>query len=416
MATLAKREGKTPSYEIQFFQSGQRTTIYLGGRRYSEKTANELKDIVERLIYCRDNSQMLDKRTLVWLESATPEIRDKLAKAGLIDVPQSHTVKELWDSFLKQKDGVKESTIGQYEYAKQRFFDHFGADEILTDLTQARMRQWKESLKGSIAESTIAGTLTKAKAVFNWGIEAGWIDESPLTGIGRGSFVNKSRDRIIPMEDYYSLLDKCPCQDWRVIIALARIGGLRCPSEVLRLTWNDVLWDKTRFWVTSPKTEHHDGKEGRWVPLFPELREEMEKLFYEQPEGTEFVINRYRSDEQNLRTHFARIAKRAGLPGIPRPFDNMRMTRSNEVYNRWGAFKESEWIGHSARTRQDHYLMIQDTDFEAASSTREPATVKSRLEACFTDRKTPAVFPAERHGIGPQGVAKENCDTKEKGL
>ena len=68
------------------------------------------------------------------------------------------------------------------------------------------------------------------------------------------------------------------------------------------------------------------------------------------------------------------------------------MTRSNEVYNHWGAFKESEWIGHSARTRQDHYLMIQDADYEAASSTREPATVKrekgnnagkSRLEACF---------------------------------
>jgi len=43
------------------------------------------------------------------------------------------------------------------------------------------------------------------------------------------------------------------------------------------------------------------------------------------------------------------------------------MTRSNEIYNRFGAFKESQWIGHSGRTRQDHYLMIQDSDIDEAS-------------------------------------------------
>ena len=103
----------------------------------------------------------------------------------------------------------------------------------------------------------------------------------------------------------------------------------------------------------------------------------------------------------------------------------MRMTRSNEVYRRWGAYLESEWIGHSARTRQDHYLMVQDADYEAAACTRFPATGKegkrpdagkSRLEACFADRKTPAISPAERHSRGPQGAAKENCDMKAKGL
>ena len=43
------------------------------------------------------------------------------------------------------------------------------------------------------------------------------------------------------------------------------------------------------------------------------------------------------------------------------------MTRSNEIYNKYGAFKESQWIGHSAKVRQDHYLMIQDSDYTEAA-------------------------------------------------
>ena len=80
---------------------------------------------------------------------------------------------------------------------------------------------------------------------------------------------------------------------------------------------------------------------------------------------------------------FGKITERAGLPEITRPFDNMRTTRSNEVYNRWGAFKESQWIGHSARVREDHYLMITDDDFSAAAAaeTELPAVASKRRQS-----------------------------------
>ena len=146
MATFCKQKGKTPSYVIQFFDTkGRRLTIYLGGRRYSEKTAHELKEVVETLVHCRDNSlPKLDKRTLAWIESASPEIREKLRKAGLIEVPQERTVKELWDAFLEQKDGVEGSTMAIYENSQKRFFAFFKGDELLTDLTQETMQRWKE--------------------------------------------------------------------------------------------------------------------------------------------------------------------------------------------------------------------------------------------------------------------------------
>ncbi len=328
LATLAKRGGKTPSYEVQFYpdgQSSQRKTIYLGGRRYTEKTANELKGIVETLVYYRDNSITVpDKKTLAWLESASQEIREKLGNVGLIVVPKTHTLGELWNTFLAQKTDAKATTMKHYGHVRDKFFDYFEETTVVADITGEQMAKWKTHLLGCMAKATTAGYIKETKTCFNWAVRSGWIEKSPLEGIGTGSFVNKSKDRIVTMEDYSRLLDACPCKDWRAILALVRIGGLRCPSEVVTLRWEDVNWERSCFYVRSPKTEHHDGKESRIVPIFPELKTELEPLFFDpKSEGREFVINRYRDPKQNLGTTFAKIVNRAGLSTIPRPFDNM---------------------------------------------------------------------------------------------
>ena len=128
-------------------------------------------------------------------------------------------------------------------------------------------------------------------------------------------------------------------------------------------------WELDRFYVRSPKTEHHEGKEGRWVPLFPELKSELESLFFDSAsESREFVINRYRNDrKQNLGPAFEKIVLRSGLKPFPRPFDNMRASRANEVFRRWGAVLEKQWIGHDPRIFADHYWMAMDIDFQLAA-------------------------------------------------
>src|SRR5262245_43938039 len=55
---------------------------------------------------------------------------------------------------------------------------------------------------------------------------------------------------------------------WRVIIALARYGGLRCPSEVLSREWRHVDRERGRITVPSLKTDRYDGKGSRTIPLF----------------------------------------------------------------------------------------------------------------------------------------------------
>lgn len=52
---------------------------------------------------------------------------------------------------------------------------------------------------------------------------------------------------------------------------MSRYGGLRCPSKVLSLRWQDIDWGRSRMTVTRPKAAHRPGKDTRAVPIFPEL-------------------------------------------------------------------------------------------------------------------------------------------------
>jgi len=57
------------------------------------------------------------------------------------------------------------------------------------------------------------------------------LSKSPDKNIPNGKMVNREYDRFITMEEYALLLDACPTQEWRVIVALARIGGLRFQKQ-----------------------------------------------------------------------------------------------------------------------------------------------------------------------------------------
>ncbi len=193
---------------------------------------------------------------------------------------------------------------------------------------------------------------------------------NPFEGIPRGSFVNEKKRQFISMEWYLKLLDACPDQTWRTLLSLCRFGGLRNPSETLRLQWSDVNWEKERLKITSPKTEGHRGHESRVIPMFPELREELERQFEQaEPVGCPFVIDHWRDTAANLRTHFQRIIFRAGLTQWPDLFQNLRRSRDIELSSEYPAHIAAEWMGHSPQVAMKYYLFATDDDFERAVNT-----------------------------------------------
>jgi hypothetical protein len=120
-------------------------------------------------------------------------------------------------------------------------------------------------------------------------------------------------------------------------VSVQPLGGLRCPSEHLALTWG-VNWERERITVRSPKTAR--------------LSEE-------------HVIRRYRDSRVNLRTQVVWIIKRAGLTPWPKLFQNMRASRETELAREFPSHVAAEWLGHSALVAQKHYWRVTDEDFGA---------------------------------------------------
>jgi integrase len=388
MASLRRRTNGT--WEIQFRDEYRRKkTITLSGNRYKERIARQLQDAVTVLIdkkINRDPTQ--DRVTKTWVENAPLEIREKLARFGLYELPLRHTAQELWDTFLARHEDMYGETRRTYLHARDRFFAFFGLTELLDELTQERMKEWRRFLLdgGKYAPATVAGTISKAKAVFNWAKREHWITVSPLDGVARGSFRNREKDCFITREEYHRLLDACPCQEWKTIIALARIGGLH-PCEILTLRWSDIDKSKHRLRVFNSKLRQHERLCMREVPLFKEMVVELDRLrSLPDSEGQEYVINRYANREKsNLGTQFARIARQAGIGKIPRPFDNMRASRSTEVYHEYGAKKESLWIGHSVKVALESYLMVTDDDYAVAAGKKVIQSIDKTELVCTSE-------------------------------
>ena len=421
MATLCKEQCKDNkiAYRLVFSDgNGKRRSLRLG--KMPKKAAETVKSHVEEIISCRLAGRSLTAETSDWLGKLPDDTLAKLAKAELVTF-QRHTLGELLEAFRKQKSGVKQSTLDVYDYTEHRLFSYFDRTTPLRRLLPEDFEKWKTFLQTdyrsprtgkALVEATVAGAVTKMKAVFNWAIKDKWItkEQNPLAGVGRGSFASRGKFREVTMDEYYRLLATCPCQEWRVIIALARIGGLR-PSEILRLRWVDVVWLKSRFLVTSTKTERYQGKEKRYVPLFRLLWIELERLAEcESSKGKEFVINRYRDPEHsNMRHQFSLIVKKAGLEPIPRPFDSMREIRSTEIYNAFGAVKESEWIGHSTKIAKDCYIKVLESDYELAAKWEGETVQTVRASAPFRQSEISVVqIPVQQASESARTELREN--------
>jgi integrase len=373
MATIANaitKSGKIAGYNIQWYDGKNRCTIYLGGRQYNRKTAERFKEGIEALLYYRRNKIPIpDPSTERWLATLSDHLRLKLAKVGLITLEEPKTFQNLWDAFLQDRADSKPATLQCYRSCQKFFYQAFAPAELIHAITPDQLRAWKQVLLSKYAPAGVASRLKVIGTILNWAVRREWLSKSPMQGIPIGSFVNRAKDRIISLAEYAKLLEACPNQEWRTIIALARIGGLRCPSELKRLRWSDIQWTQNRFVVRPSKTEQYAGHDKRMTPLFPELRSELERHFAAvKPKNDDFVVQRFQGTSWgSFRNSFLKITVRAGLGKIVRPFDNMRMSRDNEVVRRWGPALASLWKGHSMTVMEKHYLHSMDKDFTKAA-------------------------------------------------
>jgi len=338
---------------------GKRPTIRLG--KMSQRDAEMIARHIEALLVAKTANQPLPQQTGSWLADVGEVFYKRLAAVGLVakrDRLEAVTLGGFITSYVDSRTDAKPATKEVWRQGEMGLLGFFGADRPLVSVTPGEADSYKLHLIGKrLAPMTVRKRLQFATMVFRAAMRRRLIPENPFADVSIKASM-PDRGRFVTCEETRRLLKACPDYNWRVIVALARYGGLRCPSEVLSLRRQDVDWEEGRIVVHSPKTEHHPGKETRIIPLFPELREPLLEAFEVAPEGSVYVVDeRMRASAQcaagwrncNLRTQFERIIKRAGLTPWPRPFHNLRSSRQTELAERFPSHVVCEWLA-TART------------------------------------------------------------------
>ena len=205
-----------------------------------------------------------------------------------------------------------------------------------------------------------------AKTMFLDAVRDRLLPSSPFADMKGGSESNPERQFFITRDVASKVSEACPDVDWRLIFALSRFGGLRCPSEVLGLRWTDVDWDAGRLRIEAVKTEL------RFLPMFPEIRKALEESWEAAPEGAVYCVGRYRGGAANLRTQFIfmRILASAGVAPWPKLFVNLRSSCRTELQETFPDHVVNKWIGHSAKVAEKHYLQVTDEHWGKAIEPR----------------------------------------------
>jgi integrase len=385
MASLTWDRGKTgKSARIQFVIGDCRQAVRLG--RVPVKVAQTWLYRIEQLVSCRVGGVAHDADLAGWLRDLPDDAHERLARVGLVSGRQAAavvTLGTLCDAF-KTRAVVKASTAKNFPQTLDSLTSFYGAEKPLAAITPASADEWRawvaSDTKGEsgrkkkrlsddnrLAPATVAKRVRVAKQVFAKAVRWGWITSNPFAALKAGPQANAARAHYIDAETTVAILDACPSVSWRLVVGLCRFAGLRCPSEVGRLTWADVDWDRGRLTVRAPKTEHHGADHAvRVVPMIPQLRVILADAFDRAEPGETLVVPMAAEQGANLRTPMDRIVTRAGCRPWPRTFQNLRSSFATDVVQQFPAHVAGAWLGHSPTVAAAHYWQARDCNFDVA--------------------------------------------------
>lgn len=343
-----------------------RKTVRLG--KTDRKSAESICRHIEALLGAKMGGQPIPRDTAVWLSGIGATLRDRLAAVGLVEGNSIAPSLGRWcKDYIAGRTDLAPRSTARLEFAARLLVEHFGADRRLDSVTAGDAEVYSRWLGQTRASNTVRRQVGWAKQFFGAAVKHELLTRNPFVGLAANTRPDRTRDHFVTREETVKITGACPDVEWRLIVALCRFAGLRCPTEVLALRWGDILWDEERMTVPNVKTGKVTGETFRTMPLFPEVRVYLEEAFALAAEGSEYIITRYRDCNANLRTQLARIARRAGVPMWEKPFVNMRASAATELAQSYPAYVVTKWMGHTQAVAEAHYWQVTEEHFQKAA-------------------------------------------------
>jgi integrase len=312
------------------------------------------------------------------------------------DPPSDITLVEFFERFVEGRADSSRDWQKNHRNTFRVVKRYFRSDVLVRDITEDEAKQFREWMqmegkptgedkpKQGYAEATIAGHIKICRKVFKAANKQRLLHTNPFENVEAGSQKNTSRQFEVDRQMLQKLLDMAPNAQWRLLILLVRIGGMRNPSETRLLRWENIDFVNRTINVPGAKSnkKNPDGSKFiRWrlIPMFPELVEPLRECF---DPAEEYVLSDITGTDANVYNTFRRIVKKAGFSPWPRLWHNLRASRDSELSaTGLSDFAVSQLMGNSPDVSRDHYKFIPKDVFESMKN----RTSHDRFESCGED-------------------------------
>ena len=387
MGSISKES--SGGYRLTYIDGNSKKQQCIRLGKVNLKAAKAVLVKVDQLIGYKITKTPMDTETAKWVADIADDLAEKLATKGLIPHRQkSIDLRELLSMYAKEIESKnKLGTQTNHRTITNDLLGYFKVVEILKQISVEDAEGFKQHLLDrGLATATVARRIKRTRSIFAYGVKKKYLDINPFAEVVCQSTLPKESRVYVPVADVETVMRHAN-PTWRTILALARFAGLRCPSEVLSLRWEHVNLADEMMTVSSPKTEHHPGKDYRTVPIFGNLKPYLEEAYELAEDGEEYVVGgpqgkRYRESAQgpngwvscNLRTPLQKLIRRAGLKPWPKSFNNLRASAEFDLSVEFPMNIVVEWIGHSTAVALKHYSRVPDHVLQQAKEFGKPVT------------------------------------------
>lgn len=354
----------------------KRTTLRLG--LLSEKSAKEISGHIDHLIECRKHGIDMREETKAWLQIADEKLVRKLASYGFCNATNNPTIVAYAAAFIERKQLVASTgTITNYRQVEKLLKEFFPIKRMSEVTTADAKALWTYLLKNQgLAENTARRRFGRVREMFNDALEQDVVLKNVFKLKSIPVSVGVGDKTYVPESTIQAVIDHLPEDkvEWKLLFAVARFLGIRMPSEIRKMTWDDVNQANGTVLIRAQKT-----KSERLVPIPPEVANLLSKQYAVVPDGTAHVFPNLRH-HSNTATTAAKMVAAAGFKTWGKFWNSLRASCETDMMDKHGLRKACMWVGNSPTIAMKHYSLLRKTEYIDAGEAPQKSGAKSGAE------------------------------------
>ena len=216
------------NWQVNFCEGGKQKTLYLG-RDFTSGSADRVARIVTDILACRNRGDSVPLDICRKIEELPERVRKSFERLGLIGKATSKTLIELLKALYESKAHLKPSTQKRYKQYGKLLSDFFGEGKKIASIVKLDCERLKIALFKTHSACTVSRSIRSFCTIFKYAVDAEWIAKNPFVGISCSGEVNLERQVYVDRKTIYRVMEHCRDNYDRLLLALARFGGLRMP-------------------------------------------------------------------------------------------------------------------------------------------------------------------------------------------